>query len=301
MEGLPINGRLFFMLRVQMNFKLIVKILLAIIAVLFLSATLSNYNIKYNSLFRFILFFYLVTFVITKYGKEKLAYTLLFITIGFYFLLDVDMFYNLFYQSGASLPLFISSLGGIISGFLYVYWKSYIKIVPFLLVTFFTVFMLFTGWDYWLHKINFGTFTGKLVAYKSQLSIEGINEKNAEISNKSIENKIVLLDFWHTQCGVCFSKFPQLQAFYDKYKNDDSIAIFAVDKPIEEDKQKSAFKVIEEEGYSFPVLLSNDEDLPEKFGVKYYPTTFVINKQGNVVYKGGIEGAVLMVEELRKQ
>jgi hypothetical protein len=39
--------------------------------------------------------------------------------------------------------------------------------------------------------------------------------------------------------------------------------------------------------------------LPKKFGVKYYPTTFVIDRSGQIVYKGDIAGAVRMVEELR--
>jgi thiol-disulfide isomerase/thioredoxin len=140
-----------------------------------------------------------------------------------------------------------------------------------------------------------------VIAYDLNQRIVGIDEKNNRVTNKTLENKIVLLDFWHTKCGVCFQKFPLLQAFYDKYKNDDSIVIFAIDKPIEEDIEKSAFKVIEEEGYNFPVLLPTDEELPDKFGVFRFPATFVIDRQGHVVYKGDIEGAIILVEELRNQ
>jgi thioredoxin-related protein len=58
--------------------------------------------------------------------------------------------------------------------------------------------------------------------------------------------------------------------------------------------------MIKEEGYSFPVVITKDENLPEKFGVKYYPTTFVINQNGQIVYKGDIPGAVKMVGELKE-
>jgi thiol-disulfide isomerase/thioredoxin len=198
------------------------------------------------------------------------------------------------------LPVVITYFLGVFSAYFYLKSKLPKNLIVFTLSSFFVVFMFFQGWDYWLHKLDYGTFTGKIESDKLQQKVEGIDQHNNKINNQTLESKIVLLDFWHTKCGVCFQKFPQLQTFYDKYKNDDSVIIFAVDKPLDEDKEKSAFKVIEEEGYNFPVLLPTDEDLPEKFGVKGYPTTFVINKQGNVVYKGDIEGAILRVEELKR-
>jgi hypothetical protein len=50
----------------------------------------------------------------------------------------------------------------------------------------------------------------------------------------------------------------------------------------------------------FQAVISKDERMPEKFGVSGYPTTFVIDRKGDIVYKGGIEGAVKMVEELKR-
>ncbi|HEV7643061.1 MAG TPA: hypothetical protein VGO50_03890 [Pyrinomonadaceae bacterium] len=60
-----------------------------------------------------------------------------------------------------------------------------------------------------------------------------------------------------------------------------------------------AFEVIREEGYTFPVAVAADEELPEKLGVKVYPTTLVIDRQGKIVYRGDIAGARAMVDELR--
>ena len=161
--------------------------------------------------------------------------------------------------------------------------------------------MFFWGWSYWLHRINFGTFTGKVEAYNLPAKFEAFDEQKNIITDENFRNKIVLLDFWHARCGVCFQKFPQVQAVYDKYKNDSSVLIMAVNKPIEEDKPNEAFRVIKTEGYIFPVVITKEEDLAERFGVKYYPTTFVINKNGQIVYKGGIEGAVKMVENLKAE
>jgi thiol-disulfide isomerase/thioredoxin len=252
-----------------------------------------------SSLVGFILFLYLTVFSLNKLNTQN-KNGVVFALIAGLWIIQLPIRIVDFYSTLASLPDSLIQTLGIICGFLYWRLRSSLGLITLFLGSLITVFMFFQGWDYWNHYLNFNNFTGKVSAYKLQQTFEGINEKNVRINNQTLENKIVLLDFWHTRCGVCFQKFPQLQAFYDKYKNDDSIAVFAVDKPIQEDKQKSAFKVIEEEGYNFPVLLPNDEDLPEKFGVKYYPTTFVINRQGNVVYKGSIEGAILTAEELKR-
>jgi protein-disulfide isomerase len=47
------------------------------------------------------------------------------------------------------------------------------------------------------------------------------------------------------------------------------------------------------------VVVTKDEDLAEKFGVKGYPTTFVINQNSQLLYKGDIEGAVKQVDLLK--
>ena len=148
--------------------------------------------------------------------------------------------------------------------------------------------------------ILFVILTPGKVQYTLPVKFEAYDARQDLITNSSFQNKVVLLDFWYTGCGACFEKFPQVQAAYDRYENDPSVAIFAVDVPIEEDTPGQAFQVIKDEGYSFPVVIVKDEELPKKFGVKYYPTTFVIDRSGQIVFKGDIAGAVKMVEELKE-
>jgi peroxiredoxin len=159
--------------------------------------------------------------------------------------------------------------------------------------------MFYRGWDYWIHKISFGTFTGKVEARKIPTSFIVLDENKTSVTEKNIINKIVLLYFWITRCGICFDKFPYIQTAFDKYKNDSLIMILAVNKPLEGDKPDQAYRTIKEEGYSFPVFTTKDEDLLENFDVKYYPTTFVIDRNGMIVFKGDIAGAVKMIGELK--
>ena len=75
--------------------------------------------------------------------------------------------------------------------------------------------------------------------------------------------------------------------------------ILAVDTPLEDDKEGDAF-AIKEQGHTFPVVITKEANLAEQFGVKGYPTTFVIDRQGKVVYRGDIAGATKLAEELLK-
>ncbi|MBX3291456.1 MAG: TlpA family protein disulfide reductase [Acidobacteria bacterium] len=187
---------------------------------------------------------------------------------------------------------------GTICGYLFVSLRSPLNLVPTILGGTLVLFMLHSGWGLWIHKLNYGTFTGLVVAEKMPTEFVAIDEKGNLKTDESFRGKIVLLDFWYTTCGACFIKFPHVQSVYQKYKKNPFVEILAVNKPIEEDGPNQAFEVVKNAGYSFPVVIVKDEEMPEKWGVKFYPTTFVINQNGLVVFRGDIEKAIGLVDEL---
>lgn len=257
-------------------------------------------SIQSNSIFAFLGYFCLTLFAI-KWFESKLSSNLIVIVLlGSIFSMQTYTIYLYLVESVATLPILPIYCLGIISGFLFTKLKQPANVFPFFLCCLILVFMFFQGWNLWIHKATFGTFTGRVEGYNLPAEFEAIDEQKNFITKNNFQNKIVLLDFWHTSCGVCFQKFPQVQAAADKYKDASSVEIFAVNKPIEEDKPNQAFEMIKERGYSFHVVIAKDEDLPEKLGVKFYPTTLVINQMGRIVYKGDIEGAVSIIEELRQ-
>lgn len=258
-------------------------------------------NRNFTFIFGFLLFFGFTICYIKQFNENNATWEILFVLIMIRLLLlgGYDLYVAI--TELGNLPDLILHLLGIISGFLYLRLEGSLRLLPFLIsLTLAALFIFFQGWDYLAHYYNFGTFTGKINAYRLSQKVEGIDRQNAKIINQLFENKIVLLYFWITTCELCFKKFPQVQAAYDKYKNDPSVAIYAINKPIE-DKPNQAFEMIKEKGYSFPVVIPTDKKLPEKFGVKGYPTTFVIDRQGMIVFKGDIAGAVKMVEELKRR
>lgn len=255
-------------------------------------------NIKYNTFITFIEYFCLSLFVIKQYEKKLSGLVIVILLIASILLLQFYTIYIYFVESIFSVPVLIFHCLGVISAFSYLKLRAPINVLTFCFSFLLMVFMFLQGWDYWIHMTNYGTFTGRVTRYKLPVRFESFDEQKNPIIENDFSSKIVLLDFWTTTCGVCFKKFPQLQAIHEKYKSDSTVAIFAVDNPIEEDKPDQAFEMIKERGYSFPVVILKDEHMAEKLGVKGYPTTFVIDREGGIVFKGDIEGAVQMVDQL---
>ncbi|CAN5702196.1 hypothetical protein BH24ACI1_BH24ACI1_16650 [soil metagenome] len=256
-------------------------------------------KIYFITLFSFIGYFYLTLFFFKIFNKKLSAISIVMIIFATMLLLQSYTFYTWFVQEAYGLPAVVAHCLGVMSAYSYFKNKPPKNILLFSLSSCFVVFMFFQGWGYWIHRINHGTFTGRVNAYNLPTKFEVVDEQKNIITDENFRNKIVLLDFWTTTCGICFQKFPQVQSVHEKYKNDTSVMILAVNSPIEEDKPNQAFNDIREEGHSFPVVVARDEDLAEKFGVKGYPTTFVINQNGQIVYKGGIEGAVKVIDKLK--
>jgi thiol-disulfide isomerase/thioredoxin len=247
----------------------------------------------------FVLFFLLTLLFNKKYEMFLPVWVILAAIILGQWIPELPMRTTSFEETLISLPGSLIHTLGIICGFLYWRLRRPFNILTAFLGCLITVFMFFQGYEYWYHKLNYGTFTGK-VQQMLRPKFEAYDAQNGLITDRNFQDKIVLLDFWFTRCATCFEKFPQVQAIYDIYKNDPTIAIFAVDAPIEEDTPGQAFQMIKEAGYVFPVLIAKDQQLPEKFGIKYYPTTFVIDRSGQIVFRGDIAGAVKMVEELKE-
>ena len=247
----------------------------------------------------FIAFFVLTTFF-SKRFSSKISLNLIFlgVTLGL-FIIQIPIRILDFDNTLISLPDFICHFLGIVCGWTYMLLKGFKKWVPFSLGLVFSVFLLISGYDYWLFKLNFGTFTGK-VHYKQPIHIIGRDQNNRLITDDEMKGKLVLLDFWHTRCGVCFEKFPKVQSLYDQFKFDTSFILYAVNKPLKQDSTGQAFSMLKERKYTFPILIPTIDKLPEAFGAVFYPTVVIINKTGTVIYRGDIEHSAQIIKSLTK-
>jgi thiol-disulfide isomerase/thioredoxin len=155
--------------------------------------------------------------------------------------------------------------------------------------------MFFKGYGMWLHKLNYDNYTGRYFAQLPGFAAE--DGQGSIISNASIADKVVLMDIWHTRCGACFKKFPALNELYLKYKDNEKVKIYAVNYPNETDRPSQAFDMITKRGYSFPVIKLKTISILDSLSVSVFPTTFLVNEKGYVVFKGSLENAARSLEK----
>ena len=112
--------------------------------------------------------------------------------------------------------------------------------------------------------------------------------------------KTVFLNFWATWCPPCRNEMPDIQKIYEEYqvKEDDSVIILGIAAPNlgREGTEDEIADFLKENGYTYPVLMDETGEIFSKFGIRSYPTTFMIDKQGFVF--GYVEGQ--LTEEMMR-
>jgi peroxiredoxin len=95
---------------------------------------------------------------------------------------------------------------------------------------------------------------------------------------QDLRGKVVLVNFWATWCPPCRKEMPDLQALYDKFKDQGFIVLSISD----EDAAKVA-PFIAERKIGYPVLLDPGRRVNEAFAVEGIPKSFVYDRQGKLV------------------
>lgn len=113
------------------------------------------------------------------------------------------------------------------------------------------------------------------------------------------KGKIVFLNFWATWCPPCRAEMPDIEALYEETMEDEDsdLVILGVAFPGlgNETSEQGVADFLEENGYLYPTLMDTEADLMTEYAITAYPTTFMIDKDGNIYgyVQGGISREVM--------
>lgn len=100
------------------------------------------------------------------------------------------------------------------------------------------------------------------------------------------KGKTIFLNFWGTWCPPCRAEMPEIQSLYEtqETEGENGVIILGIAAPnYSNEKDEQGIKdFLEKNGYTYPVLIDTNAELFEAYGIYSFPTTYMIDRDGNV-------------------
>ena len=105
-----------------------------------------------------------------------------------------------------------------------------------------------------------------------------VGKKAAEQKNAK---KVLLITFFNIDCQPCRKELPFLQKLYERYEKD-GLGILAINTDYRKEKVAELREFVKKSGFTFPVLKDRFQALQRRYGVKSFPTMFILNDKGEI-------------------
>lgn len=120
---------------------------------------------------------------------------------------------------------------------------------------------------------------------------------NKQLSLGNLKGKVILLDFWIKNCGPCILSVAHLNKLREQFQNVDFELISINSYDLKED----VGKFLDKYKIEYPILL-NGKNTAINYGVSAFPTFFIIDKTGKILYSqtGFDESSISKIEQIIK-
>jgi thiol-disulfide isomerase/thioredoxin len=119
----------------------------------------------------------------------------------------------------------------------------------------------------------------------------------APLKLANLRGQVVLIDMWTFDCINCQHVIPSLKQWYDTYRQQGLVVIgnhfpeFGYEADLNNLK-----KAVGQYGIRYPVAQDNDGQTWTAYNTHYWPTLFLVDKQGHIRYEHIGEGAYDVTE-----
>ena len=154
-----------------------------------------------------------------------------------------------------------------------------------LILTFFLIILLFGCGDNSAAKQKASAQEAEKTAAAQAFVVDLADNLSIELkklgSLSSYQGQWVFLNFWGVWCFYCRQEMPSIQKMYDLLK-DKGLEVVAVNV---QDSEKTARDYIRDNKHTFPVLLDTQFTVTQTYGIRGFPTTFLVDKEGYLIAK----------------
>ena len=106
-------------------------------------------------------------------------------------------------------------------------------------------------------------------------------DQGPTISRTDFNGKLLVVNFWATWCPPCISEWPSLNEFARRYK-DKGVTVVGISV----DKNEKRYREFLAKGKpEFLTARDPEWNIPASYGTFMIPETYIINKEGKVLYK----------------
>ena len=111
-----------------------------------------------------------------------------------------------------------------------------------------------------------------------------INSKPLRLSD--LRGHVVLIDIWTFECWNCYRSFPWLKQVEERFAPD-GLTVVGVHSPeFERERHREAVAAkVREFGLHHAVMIDNDFSYWRALGNRYWPTYYLIDKQGRIRHR----------------
>lgn len=128
-------------------------------------------------------------------------------------------------------------------------------------------------------SIHNGTSVGDTLAQNNALDFTLQKLGGGTITLSEFKGKKpVVVDFWASWCPNCRRDMPNLNRFYEKYK--DKVEVIGVNL---QESESTIENFITSRGITFPIALDPRSEASRTFDIQYTNTHFLIDINGNLV------------------
>lgn len=106
-----------------------------------------------------------------------------------------------------------------------------------------------------------------------------VEDWNVKMIPRELNENIIVLDFWFTNCAPCVASIPELNHLAKQYPE---IVFLSISFETEEILNEFLNKMV----MYYPVGSDTSRNVIKAFGVKGYPQTFLIDEKGIIAWRG---------------
>ncbi len=130
------------------------------------------------------------------------------------------------------------------------------------------------------------SYLKKFLAKQQPTSIKLLDANGGLFTKNNFKDRVTVINFWATWCPPCIEEIPSLNRLKNKFRGK-AFDLISINYAEDLNTIKNFMKKVNVE---FQVLLDKNGEYAKQWNVITYPSTFIIDKNGHIVY--GVNAAI---------